>query len=88
MPHTVFREAMQGWQRSLDPKTTTTEENKTGDKNGESARSVTRREQGPGDKAFLQAAVAALKALRRFAAEQPDKPGRDWIPTLWNFCTK
>ena len=79
---TVFREAMQGWQRSLDPKTTTTEENKTGDKNGESARSVTRREQGPGDKAFLQAAVAALKALRRFAAEQPDKPRPGLDPYL------
>jgi hypothetical protein len=71
---TVYREAMQGWQRSQDPKLTTTEENKTGEKAGNSARTVTRREQGPGDKTFLLAAVNALKALRQLAADQPDNP--------------
>ncbi len=66
---TVYCEAMGGWQWSQNPKTTTTEENKIGDKSGESARSVIRSEQGPGDKTFLTTAVGALKALRRFAAE-------------------
>jgi predicted phage terminase large subunit-like protein len=71
---TVYREAMDGWQRSQNPKTTTTEENKTGDKSGESDCTVTRSEQGPGDKTFLATAVGALKALRRFAAEPKAAP--------------
>lgn len=56
---TVYCEAMGGWQWSQNPKTTTTEENKIGDKSGESARSVIRSEQGPGDKTFLTTAVGA-----------------------------
>jgi hypothetical protein len=60
----VYEEAMDGWQRSQVPKNTTTEhlnKEKVVDK------TVNRRQDGPGDKTFLQAAVAALKALRQFA---------------------
>jgi hypothetical protein len=59
----VFREAMQGWFRSQQPKLTTTEQTATGDG---TVKTTTRRVEGPGDKAFLMAAVAALKALRQF----------------------
>ncbi len=66
---TVYREAMDGWRRSQEPKVTTTEQK---DPEKEAPKTTTRREEGPGDKTFLQAAVAALKALRQFAAEKTD----------------
>jgi hypothetical protein len=65
---TVYREAMDGWQRSQEPRCTTTEEQKSDD-----GKIVTRRAEGPGDKAFLMTAVGALKTLRHIAAEEkPD----------------
>ena len=65
---TVYREAMDGWRRSQNPKLTTTEQK---DPEKEAPKTTTRRSEGPGDKTFLQAAVAALKALRQFAADSP-----------------
>jgi hypothetical protein len=62
----VFREAMQGWFRSQQPKTTTTKQTSTGNA---TVKTTTRCAEGPGDKTFLMAAVAALKALRQF--DQP-----------------
>ncbi len=70
---TVYREAMDGWRRSQNPKITTTEQK---DPEKEAPKTTTRREEGPGDKTFLQAAVAALKALRQFAAEKADSPAK------------
>ena len=61
----VFREAMQGWFRSQQPRLTTTEQTST---DNETVKTTTRQEEGPGDKTFLMAAVAALKALRQFDA--------------------
>ena len=75
---TVYREAMDGWQRSQKPKVVTVEEHKTDEQGRESTRTVKRQEEGPGDKTFLRTAVAALKTLRRFAAEpKPAAPARD-----------
>ncbi len=68
---TVYREAMGGWQRSQQAKVTTTEHR---GKENEVDKTITRREEGPGDKTFLLAAVSALKALRQFAAEKDDSP--------------
>ena len=65
---TVYNEAMNGWQRSQAPKLTSTERL---NKEKEVEKTINRRAEGPGDKTFLQAAVAALKALRQFAAEKP-----------------
>jgi hypothetical protein len=64
----VYNEAMNGWQRSRAPKITSTEQL---NKQKEVEKTTNRRAEGPGDKTFLQAAVAALKALRQFAAEKP-----------------
>jgi hypothetical protein len=69
----VFREAMQGWFRSQQPKLTTTEQTNSEDEN---VKKTTRRAEGPGDKTFLLAAVAALKALRQFDAA-PEAKNRD-----------
>jgi hypothetical protein len=68
---TVYEQAMDGWQRSQLPKQTTTNHSPT---KAENAKTVTRREEGPGDKTFLQAAVSALKALRQFVGENEDSP--------------
>ena len=67
----VYREAMDGWRRSLDPKVTTTEHR---DKEDAIDKTIDRRQEGPGDKSFLMAAIGALKALRQFAADEPAKP--------------
>ena len=69
----VFREAMQGWFRSQQPKLTTTEQTNSED---EKVKTTTRRQEGPGDKTFLMAAVAALKAIRQFDAD-PQAKDRD-----------
>ena len=69
----VFREAMQGWFRSQQPRLTTTEQTNAED---EKVKTTTRRQEGPGDKTFLLAAVAALKALRQFDAA-PGTKDRD-----------
>ena len=83
---TVYREAMDGWQRSQKPKLVTTEEDKTDEQGRESGKKVTRQEEGPGDKTFLMTAVGALKALRRFAAEPkeaaPANDDRSVVNTL------
>ena len=70
---TVYREAMDGWRRSQQPKVTTTEQK---DPEKESPKTTTRREEGPGDKTFLQAAVSALKALRQFTADRAEEPAQ------------
>jgi hypothetical protein len=68
---TVYSEAMDGSRRSQNPKITSTEHlNKEKEVDG----TVNRRQEGPGDKTFLQAAVAALKALGQFAEKQVDEP--------------
>jgi hypothetical protein len=75
---TVYREAMEGWQRSQEPKVVTVVERKSDDHGRESTKTVKRQEDGPGDKAFLVTAAAALKTLRRFAAEpKPPAKARD-----------
>ncbi len=61
----IFREAMQAWFRSQQPKLTTTEQTNAED---QTVKTTIRRVEGPGDKTFLMAAVAALKALRQFDA--------------------
>ena len=68
---TIFREAMDGWQRSLKPTVTTTEHR---DKEEAIDKTVTRSQEGPGDKTFLMAAVAALKTIRQFAIDAADIP--------------
>jgi len=74
----VYREAMSGWRRSQEPKFTTTEHH---DANGDAVKTTTRRQEGPGDKAFLQAALGALKNLRQFAAEPASDSAKDGKPT-------
>jgi hypothetical protein len=61
---TVYQEAMEGWERSQKSKHTSTEHL---NKEKEVDKTINRTQEGPGDKTFLQAAVAALKALRQFA---------------------
>ncbi len=67
----VYREAMRGWQRSQQPKLTITEHC---DADGKAVKTSTRRQEGPGDKAFLVAAISALKTVRQFAADQANAP--------------
>ena len=64
---TVYNEAMNAGCCSCCSKLTSTERL---NKEKEVEKTVNRRAEGPGDKTFLQAAVAALKALRQFAAEK------------------
>ena len=79
----VYREAMSGWRRSQQPKLTTTEHR---DADGKPVKTTIRRQEGPGDKTFLQAAASALKALRQFApdpnAAKPSRDARSWANTL------
>jgi hypothetical protein len=88
---TVYSEAMNGWRRSQNPKITSTEHL---NKEKEVDKTVNRRQEGPGDKTFLQAAVAALKALGQFADKQTDEPpkireltDREYL-IMFNFHTQ
>ncbi len=67
----VYREAMLGWQKSQQPKLTTTEHR---DADGKAVKTAIRRQEGPGDKTFLLAAVSALKTVRQFAADRANAP--------------
>ncbi len=67
----VYREAMRGWQNSQQPKLTTTEHR---DADGKAVKTTIRRQEGPGDKTFLLAAVSALKTVRQFAADLANAP--------------
>jgi len=69
---TVYREAMNGWQRSQQPKLTTTKQRE----DEEEGKITTRSQEGPGDKTFLQAAVSALNSLRRFTADKEPAKSR------------
>ncbi len=63
----VYREAVSGWRCSQQPRLTTTEHR---DDDGKVVKTIVRRQEGPGDKTFLLAAVGALKTLRQFAQAQ------------------
>jgi len=67
----VYREALRGWQRSQQPKLTITEHR---DADGNAVKTSTRCQEGPGDKAFLVAAISAMKSLRQFAADRLSEP--------------
>ena len=74
----VCREAMSGWQRSQKPKLTTTVYRDAG---GSPVKSTVRRQEGPGDKTFLLAAVSALRTLRQFTADEASKTTKDGKPS-------
>ncbi len=66
----IQREAMEGWRRSQEAKKTVT----TRHKSGEPDVVTTRTEDRPGNNAFLNTALRAMKQLRQIAGEAPAVP--------------
>ena len=75
----VFCEAMEGWSRSQEPKLTTTKQSSNSD---QTVKTTTRCVEGPGDKTFLQAAVAALKRSANSPPSRTLRP-RLAMPVPW-----
>jgi hypothetical protein len=70
----LFHEAMQGWRRSKDPKRATTKEKRNGN---EVVKEAVRKVFGPGDRAFLQTAMMAVKTVRQVDGKRPPRT-RKW----------
>ena len=72
----IHREAMEGWRRSQEQKRAVT----TRRRSGEPDVVTTRTEDRPGNNAFLNTALRAMKQLRQIAGEAPAASGRPSDP--------